>query len=138
MLCDSFEAEDALQNLYMKLWEQKENLDTLAVPLAYCRTLLRNICIDRWRAIRAVENDNLDDVEQIQLLSHPDVETADAKEFIAHFLSSLPKQHRAIMQMTMNGESIGEIEKITGLSQGNIRVIISRVRKKFREYYNNV
>ncbi|MBR5336208.1 MAG: RNA polymerase subunit sigma-24, partial [Bacteroidaceae bacterium] len=40
MLCDSFEAEDALQNLYLKLWEQKENLDTLATPLAYCRTLL--------------------------------------------------------------------------------------------------
>ena len=31
MLCDSFEAEDALQNLYLKLWEQKENLDTLIV-----------------------------------------------------------------------------------------------------------
>ena len=138
MLCDSFEAEDALQNLYLKLWEQKENLESLAVPLAYCRTLLRNICIDRWRAIKVFDNDLSTDIEQIQLLSPPDVEITDTNEFIAHFLSSLPKQHRAIMQMTMNGESIEDIEKTTGLTQGNIRVIVSRVRKKFREYYNKV
>ena len=138
ILCDSFEAEDALQNLYLKLWEQKDNLESLAVPLAYCRTLLRNICIDRWRTIKVFDNDLSADIEQIQLLSPPDVESTDANEFIAHFLSSLPKQHRVIMQMTMNGESIEEIENLTGLTQGNIRVIVSRVRKKFREYYNKV
>lgn len=138
ILCDSFEAEDALQNLYLKLWEQKENLDTLANPLSYCRTLLRNICIDRWRAIRAKGSDPLTDIEQIQLPSPPGIEAKETKEFIAHFLSSLPQQHRRIMQMTMDGTSIEEIGKITGLTQGNIRVIVSRVRKKFREYYNNV
>ena len=26
MLCDRFEAEDAVQNLYVRLWEQKELL----------------------------------------------------------------------------------------------------------------
>ena len=52
VLGDSFEAEDAMQNLYVRLWEQKEQLDHLVSPEAYCRTVLRNICIDRWRAIK--------------------------------------------------------------------------------------
>ena len=34
MLCDRFEAEDAVQNLYVRLWEQKELLDHLASPEA--------------------------------------------------------------------------------------------------------
>ena len=32
MLGDSFEAEDAVQNLYVKLWEKKEQLDAVDVP----------------------------------------------------------------------------------------------------------
>lgn len=32
MLCDSFEAEDAVQNLYVKLWEKKKQLDAVDVP----------------------------------------------------------------------------------------------------------
>jgi DNA-directed RNA polymerase specialized sigma24 family protein len=40
--------------------------------------------------------------------------------------------------MKMNGCTIEEIEKTTGLQQTNIRVIISRVRKKFREFYDNI
>jgi RNA polymerase sigma-70 factor (ECF subfamily) len=137
MLCDSFEAEDALQNLYLKLWEQKEKLDTLVTPIAYCRTLLRNICIDHLR-IKSKENEQFTVIENIQLPSPPNIETKETKEHIAHFLSTLPPQHKKIMQMTISGFNTDEIEKITGLSQGNIRVILSRVRKKFREYYNNV
>ena len=137
MLCDSFEAEDALQNLYLKLWEQKDTLDTLAVPLAYCRTLLRNICVDRWRAMKQKEDSQWTDVQEAQQLSPPDIEAKETKEFIAHFLSTLPSPHKKVMQMTMSGMSSEEIEQITGFTQGNIRVIISRVRKKFREYYNN-
>ena len=53
MLCDSFEAEDAVQNLYLKLWERKDELKNIVAPEAYCRTLLKNICIDRWRVIRS-------------------------------------------------------------------------------------
>ena len=35
-------------------------------------------------------------------------------------------------------EIFEEIEKVTGLQQTNIRVIISRVRKRFREFYDNL
>lgn len=42
------------------------------------------------------------------------------------------------MKMSMNGCGIEEIECITGLSQTNIRVILSRLRRKFREYYNKL
>lgn len=135
MLCDQFEAEDAVQNLYLKLWEQKEELDILISPEAYCCRILRNICIDRWRTIRTREDDLLPIDEAIVGDAPPDTEHAEAKEFIEHFLAGLPEQHRRIMQMQMNGNSFHEIATLTGVSEGNVRVIISRIRKRFREIY---
>ena len=137
MLCDSFEAEDAVQNLYLKLWENREALNSIAAPEAYCRTLLKNICIDRWRAIRS--HDGLPDVaaEDVAGDSPPDIERREADECLAKFLATLPPQHCRVMQMRMNGCGFEEIEEVTGLSQANIRVIVSRTRKRFREFYDN-
>ena len=131
MLCDQFEAEDAVQNLYLRLWEQREQLDTLIAPEAYCLKMLRNICIDRWRVIRQRDEGTLDD-EMLVADAPPDNDT---KDFIEHFLAVLPKEHRQVMQMQMQGMSYDEIAALVGLSEGNIRVIISRIRKRFRDSF---
>ena len=64
-------------------------------------------------------------------------EKNDEKEFVRMYLDSLPQLQRRVVLMRMNGHSYDEIERITGLSGGNIRVIISRLRKKFRDYFND-
>ena len=138
MLCDRCEAEDAVQNLYVKLWEKKEELKSLVAPEAYCRTLLKNICIDRWRQLRARDEDEQIAPDEIAVHAPPETESKEAEECLQHFLSGLPQVHRKIMQMKMNGCTYDEIEKITGMSQGNIRVVISRIRKRFREFYDNI
>ncbi len=135
MLCDSFEAEDAVQNLYLKLWEKRRELDTVIAPEAYSRTLLKNICIDRWRAMRNHDEVGELPADEIAADSPPDIERREADECLEKFLAGLPQQHSRVMQMRMNGCSFEEIESVTGLSQVNIRVIISRIRKKFREEY---
>ena len=43
------EAEDAVQELYLKLYESKHRLMAVSEPLAYGISVLRNICIDRIR-----------------------------------------------------------------------------------------
>ena len=131
MLCDQFEAEDAVQNLYLRLWEQREQLDTLIAPEAYCLKMLRNICIDRWRVIRQRDEGILDD-EMLVADAPPDNDT---KDFIEHFLAVLPQTHRRVMQMQMQGMSYEEIATLVGMSEGNIRVIISRIRKRFRDSF---
>jgi RNA polymerase sigma-70 factor (ECF subfamily) len=131
MLCDQFEAEDAVQNLYLRLWEQREQLDTLIAPEAYCLKMLRNICIDRWRVIRQRDEGALDD-EMLVADAPPDNDT---KDCIEHFLAGLPGQHRRVMMMQMQGCNFDEIADVTGLSAVNVRVMISRIRKKFRESY---
>ena len=138
MLCDRFEAEDAVQNLYMKLWEKKDELKNLVAPEAYCRTLLRNICIDRWRQLRAHDDDEEIEADGILLYTPPETDKKEAEECLQHFLAALPGVQQKIIGMMMNGCTFEEIEKVTGLRQTNIRVIIPRVRKRFREFYDNI
>ncbi len=137
MLGERFEAEDAVQNLYMRLWQQKDILQSLNSPEAYCMKILRNICIDRWRTIRAEEEKNIVSEEIVTENSPPDIERTEAAEFLQHFLAGLPGQQRRVMQMQMRGNSLDEIAKMTGLSAVNVRVIISRIRKRFKEIYFN-
>ena len=134
MLCDQFDAEDAVQNLYLRLWEQKEKLDTVTSAEAYCIRILRNICIDRLRSVRLRDEKFIDD-ETVLSNAPPDVEQQETAEFIENFLAGLPELHRRVMQMNMNGMDFDEISGMTGLSEVNVRVIISRIRKKFRETY---
>ena len=56
-------------------------------------------------------------------------------EEVEHFLAGLPELHRRVMQMSMHGTANEEIAELTGLSEVNVRVIISRLRKRFREIY---
>ena len=134
MLCDQFEAEDAVQNLYLRLWEQKGQLENLLSPEAYCTRILRNICIDRLRSIRQRDEEMLDE-EISGDDTPPDIEQKETKEFIEHFLAGLPEMHRRVMLMQMKGVGFDEIAKLTGLTEVNVRVIISRIRKRFRESY---
>lgn len=39
-------AEDAVQELYLKLWRGRESLGIVNNPKAYCITVLRNLCLD--------------------------------------------------------------------------------------------
>ena len=135
MLGDRFEAEDAVQNLYVRLWEQKERLDNLVSPKEYCLRALKNICIDRWRRMRA-RDEEVDFVEEIsEANAPPDTEREEAEEIIEHFLATLPERQQRVMTMQMQGNSIEEIAEVTELTEGNVKVMLSRIRKRFRELY---
>ena len=116
----------------------QDELKNLVAPEAYCRTLLRNICIDRWRQLRAHDDDEEIEADGILLYTPPETDKKEAEECLQHFLAALPGVQQKIIGMMMNGCTFEEIEKVTGLRQTNIRVIISRVRKRFREFYDNI
>lgn len=135
ILCDRFEAEDAVQNLYMRLWKKRVELQNLISPDGYCRMALRNICIDRLRGIVDSAGSVADDIQVPDETKTP-FEIEDEQHCIQIYLSGLPPQQRKVVQLRMSGHNYEEIEALTGLSAVNVRVIITRLRKKFRKYYN--
>ena len=60
MLESEQDAEDAVQELYMKLWTARSSLDGIRNPVSYGLSLLKNICIDRIRRREIRKHEPLD------------------------------------------------------------------------------
>lgn len=129
------DASDAVQDLYLKLWNLRDSLDMIQSPKAYGGMLLKNLCIDRVRRARPsapLEDDTLPGKDP------PDRELS-AKEdvaFIGKAIRELPPgQQRLLTLRVVQGLSYEEISKKTGLSGLNARVQISQARKKLKKKY---
>lgn len=131
------EAKDAMQSLYMKLWEKRGELSLVDNDVGYCRTMLVNICRDRWRSM-ALEPEWVDVEKEIPDSLHLELEYNDVRENIERYVATLPDRQRRIMTMRMHGATTNEIIEATGLSVENIRTILSRTRQQVRDFYNKI
>ena len=123
------DAKDAVQDLYLKLWQLRDHLEFIRDPLAYGSMMLRNLCIDRIRRHRPSEGID----ENMAAKDPPDEEMAQREDLraIAKAMEELPPGQRKLLTLrVLQGLSYQEIERKTGLSGLNIRVQVSLARKK--------
>ena len=130
------DAEDMVQEVYMKLWSKRDALPDVQDVEAYCVTLTKNMCIDR---LRMAEADKADVDEVPTMLAATDdveaqVERRDAVEQVKQIIETLPEhQQQVITLRDMEDCSFEEIAEQTGLTAVNIRMLLSRARKTIRE-----
>ncbi len=132
------DAEDAVQELYLKIFSGSKNMMDVRNPLAYGTTLLRNICIDRIRRRNAVRAEEIQEYI-VSDTSGPDETSAcrDALKSLLQEMEKLPeKQSRALKMRAFEGLEYHEIAKRMKLSQVNVRVLISIARKQLKRRMN--
>ena len=141
MLGNVEDAEDMVQEVYMKLWGKHEELPDVQNMEAYCVALTKNMCIDRLR-LAEVDRVDVDDVP-LSLAAVDDVasqlERQDAVEQVKLIIESLPeKQQQVITLRDIRDCTFEEIEEQTGLTAVNVRALLSRARKTIRERFKRV
>lgn len=131
-------AEDLVQDTFIKLWNKRDELDSIEKPESYAVIVLRNLCMDMLRQSKEKSHIQYDfDIpEKESLVSQ--VEVHDKIDHLTKLMKKLPVQQQQIMALNCDGYSYEEIEEITGLNIANIRVIISRARKTLREQYSKI
>ena len=127
------DAEDAVQDLFIKLWSNRDQLDTVLNFKAYCTTLMKNLCIDRLRKEQRVQSmEPGPDIAESRTVD----EDYDAREKLARVMAAierLPQRQRDVMKMYVLEEmSYDEIEEKTGMSNLTLRVLLSNARKSLR------
>lgn len=132
-LGNSDEAEDAVQTLYLRLWERRELLQEVKERWSYCAKALTNICNDKMCAAGKENYTALN--EDIPGPAGNDFETADFERFIRFYIARLPDKQQTVMQMRMQGATTEEIMDATELSATNVRTILSRVRMELKKLY---
>lgn len=132
------DAEDLLQDTYLKLWQKRDDLREEAVTQAYLVTLMRNLLRDQQR-LKHIDSS----AELRNELSPPDernldhqIDAKDEASQMEGLINQLPERDGKIIRMHLVEErSYEEIEKKTGLSQGNIRIIVMRTRQKLKQQF---
>lgn len=126
------EAEDVVQEIFMKLWDKREQLATIKTVKAYLYKAVRNNCLTRIRDAKPTTS--LEMVAPDQLLSDEEVEERSEMEArIWKMIDELPERRRHIFLMAKrDGLSYKEIAAQTGLTVKTIENHVFRAMQSLR------
>lgn len=131
------DAEDVIHEAFCKLWEKRVEVEneTSAFRLSY--TAVRNSAIDAVRRSKVRPTIGLDSLPETSGQDSGSEETMDTyNTVLAISRQALNERQYEIFRMhDIEGISYEEIAEELGMSQDNIRVILSRARKAIREIY---
>lgn len=127
------EAADAVHDAVLKLFEKRNQLEYISNIKQYCLSVVRNICLNIIRDRKVyIDINELKDIESNEN-AHNTIEYSEISNSITRVLERLPDDQKMVFQMSaFGGFSNTEIANMLGITQGNVRVILSRVRKKIK------
>ena len=134
LLVSSDEAEDAVQEVFLKLWKGRDNIHHYRSPEAFAVTMTKNYCLDRLKSRQAsnlkivhTNYKNSDNIEK-------DVEATEGVELVTRIMQTLPEKQKMIMQLRdIEQFEFSEIAQMLSINETAIRVALSRARKTVRE-----
>ncbi len=135
LLVSTEEAEDATQEVLLKLWRNKKQIGTYKNVEAFAMTMTKNYCYDK---LKAKENQNLKIVhtnytDQVPTLQQQ-LEAKDSVDWIEKIIDKLPKKQRVIVQLRdVEQYDNAEIAAMLEINESAVRAALSRARKAIRE-----
>lgn len=139
LLVSTEEAEDATQEILMRLWNNKTKISSYNNVEAFAMTMTKNFCLDRLKSKQAqnlkIVHSNYQD-HNVSLQKQ--LEANDSVSWVSKIIETLPEQQKLILQLRDIEEyDFDEIAEIVEMNPTAIRVALSRARKTIREQLIN-
>ena len=138
ILISKKEAEDATQEVILKLWNMEESKRKSFNNLeAYTITMAKNHCLDR---IKSKQAQVLSLNEQFQSQPSPSllkqIEVSNEMEWVVKLINQLPERERMILQLReIEQYEFDQIASLMEIPEGTVRVYLSRIRKKIEKQF---
>ena len=130
------DAEDIVQEVLLKLWSRRTELDMCDSIEAYATTMTRNACIDLMRTRHTSDTSLPDACPEDGQTPESLLEAKDEMRLVEAIIASLPPLQQAILRMKdIEGYETEEIAEVTGCNAEAIRSNLSRARKRMRDIY---
>ncbi|HRV54357.1 MAG TPA: RNA polymerase sigma factor [Mangrovimonas sp.] len=139
LLVSTEEAEDATQEILLKLWNNKENIGKYKNVEAFSMTMTKNFCLDKLKSkqaqnLKIVHSNYQDNNTSLQ----KQVELNDSVNWVSKIIEELPEQQKLVIQLRDIEEyEYDEIAKVLDMNPTAVRVTLSRARKTIREKLTN-
>ena|SRR5690606_32751893 len=139
LLVSNEEAEDATQEVLLKLWNNKNAIEEYNNVEAFSMTMTKNFCLDRLKSKQAqnlkIVHSNYEDHK---LSLQKQVELNDSVNWVSKIMEELPEQQKLIVQLRdIENYEFEEIAKVLEMNETAVRVALSRARKTIREKLTN-
>ncbi len=124
------EVEDLVQETLLAVHNQRHTYRSDQPLTAWVHAIARYKLVDmlRARASREALTDPLDD--ELEVFAQSDTDAADAKRDLGKLLDTLPdKQRLPIVHVKVEGLSVVEASKLTGMSESAIKIGVHRGMK---------
>ncbi len=135
LLTSSEEAEDATQEILLKLWSKNNKIENYNNVEAFAMTMTKNFCLDRLKSkqagnLKLVHSNYTDNSTSLQ----KQVEAKDSVSWVERIMEDLPEQQKMVLQLRDVEEyDFDEIAKLLEMNPTAVRVTLSRARKTVRE-----
>jgi RNA polymerase sigma factor (sigma-70 family) len=137
LLKDKSEAEDAVQEVCLKLWKIRQTLEMYTSIEAFAIKVTRNWCLDRLKSKKPVYIESyLSWHDQREPEGDPlrKLEFSEKMNYLFSVMAKLPEQQRMIIQLRdIEEREFDEIAEIMDMNVNAIRVNLSRARNRIRE-----
>lgn len=132
---DEDSANDLMQETFMKVWQNLDKFRNQALISTWIYRIAVNTCLSYLRVEKRQAKDELTDA----IIENKTEELSDKNEQIASLykcISQLEENERILITMVLDEVPYHEIAQISGISDGNLRVKIHRIKQKLTELYN--
>lgn len=139
LLVSKEEAEDATQEILLKLWNNKTKIEEYKNVEAFSMTMTKNFCLDKLKSkhaqnLKIVHSNYEDKNTSLQ----KQIELNDSVNWVAKIIENLPEQQKLVIQLRdIEQYELDEIAKMLDMNNTAVRVALSRARKSIREQLTN-
>jgi RNA polymerase sigma-70 factor (ECF subfamily) len=139
MLHNTEDAEDLIQEVFLKLWSIKHDLDKYRSLEGLLVQMTKNMCLNKIKS-RKIDGSDLwlETLQSTQVLPDGLIEQNENLQLVKRVMQKLPDQQQVVLQLrAVEGLETREIAKIVDETENNVRVLLSRARKNVRESFQN-
>jgi RNA polymerase sigma factor (sigma-70 family) len=131
------EAKDVVQEVFIRVWNGREQMDQIQNWEAWCMRITRNLSLDRIRSLTRKQTEPISqsfDLHHDALSPHEAAEIKESMHRVSELIASLPEKQRQIIHLRdVEGYSYNEICEVMELDMNQVKVNLFRARNAVRE-----
>jgi RNA polymerase sigma-70 factor (ECF subfamily) len=133
------EAEDIVQEVMLKIWSCREEINN---PAAYCTIMAKNLSLDRLRHKDRNKNRlQIEEVFEVAETKTPfcDMQEKEQMQLIGCLIENLPEEKRILIQLRdIEGESYKRIAQLLNIPESQVKTNLFRIRQELKQLYKNI
>jgi RNA polymerase sigma-70 factor (ECF subfamily) len=141
ILGNEMAAEDVVQEVFIKVWNKKNEIEAIENKEAWCMTVTRNLALDQLRK-KKYHHESVESHYSLadeSMTPYEATQSEDTMGIIRRAMNELPDDQQKVIHLRdVEGYSYKEIAEVTNLSIEKVKVYLHRGRITLRQKLSNI